>query len=145
MRLRDVLDPRRHAVDIVDPGMPVADAVELMAVGGGCLLVGDGGRLGIVTAYDILACLRDGGAAGAGPVSAVAGPPSMVGAPDDPVLATAEAMARQNVPYLPVMDGQSVAGVLPFAALAAAAMDVLKHELETLEKYIDDLHAARED
>ena len=147
MRLRDVLESRRHAVCTVSVDGTVLAAVTSMRAAGttACVVIGEGGPVGIFTAGDLMRCVQEGGLLVDMPVRQVMSQSPLVAGVDDQALAAADHMMRRGVHQLPVMDGGAVAGVLRLADLAAAVIDGLQGERLTLEEYIADLHAARDD
>lgn len=147
MRLRDVLDTRRHAACTASADGTVAAVVISMAAVGrtACVVLDNGSPVGIFTAGDLMRCVPGGGPFGDTPVRQVMSENPLVAGVDDPALAAAAQMMRRGIHHLPVMDGAAVAGVLRLADLAAAVIDALQGERQTLEEYIADLHAARDD
>ncbi|MFH1982648.1 MAG: CBS domain-containing protein [Pseudomonadota bacterium] len=147
MRLRDVLDPQRHAACTAAADGTVAAAVLSMTTGGrsACVVIDNGSPVGIFTAGDLIRCLPKGGSLGGIPVRSVMSENPLVAGVDKPAMVAADDMMRRGIHHLPVMDGGVVVGVLRLADIAAAVIDALQGEMKTLEGYIADMHAARDD
>ncbi len=69
----------------------------------------------------------------------------LVASVNDSVVSVAETMLRKGVAHVIVMDGESRVGMVPLPGILSAALEILKDELMTLHRYIEDLHAARMD
>ena len=147
MRLRDVMEPMRHAPCTADVRGSLAAAVASMTAAGrrACVILDGGMPVGVLTAADLLRCARGNDLLLGTPIRQVMTQAPLTAGVDDPALEAARKMMTRGIHHLPVMDGASVAGVLPLADLAAAVIEALRAELLTLEGYIADLHAARED
>lgn len=147
MRLRDVMEPMRHAPCTADAYGSVAAAVASMTAAGrsACVILDGDIPVGVLSAADLLRCTRGNNLFLDTPIRQVMTQSPLLAGVDDPALETVRDMIRRGVHHLPVMDGATVAGVLQLSDIAAAVIDALHDELLTLEGYIADMHAARED
>ena len=58
------------------------------------------------------------------------------GSPEDSMEKVKELMLRENIRYLPVLQGVKLIGVLSFRDIARAALKMAKHENTMLKQYI---------
>jgi CBS domain-containing protein len=140
MIVRDILMTKGNALFSVGPGTPLIQAVGIMVRNDiGSLMVVEGGRMaGKLTFRDVLSCLEArGGSLGQVTVGeCMVRDPAVVG-PDDPLEHVLGLMTARHVRYLPVMDGDTLLGVISYFDVAKASLSEAASENRLLRRYIE--------
>ena len=139
MIIRDILNLKGSTIFSIALDGLVADAVATMVNNDiGSLVVLEHGRMaGMLTFREVLQGLN----ARAGNLGDLRAADVMVREPltckpDDTSESLREAMATQHVRYVPVMDGDSVLGVISFHDVAKAVLEERNFENQMLKGYI---------
>jgi CBS domain-containing protein len=139
MTIAVILQGKGNAVVSIASDAPVRDAVALIADKRiGALPVIDGGRVtGVFSERDVIACLAE-----AGPdaldksVGDVMTSPAVTVEPATPVLAALSLMTRRRIRHLPVLEGDSVIGVVSIGDLVKHRIDHIESEANAMRDYI---------
>ncbi len=140
MKLRDILRRKGTNVLTVRHDASLQDAVEALAANNiGVLLVMDGTDrpLGIISERDIVQQLArtDGSLAGLR-VSDAMTRELVISVPDDTVDYAMQVMTQQRIRHLPVMDGDTLAGLVSIGDLVKAHINMTETEIRYLHSYI---------
>lgn len=141
MRIRDILKRKgSNTVYSIAPSASLADVVaELIARRVGSLLVldTDEGLVGIITEREIVRSLnREGGRWETLRATDVMSANVFLGALDDQLETTMELMTRRRVRHLPVMDGDTLAGLLSLGDIIEAALNESRFQNQLMKSYI---------
>lgn len=141
MQVRQILTVKGQALFTIAPNQTLADAVATMCEHDvGSLVVFEAGRmLGMLTFREVLATVRRGGAKWA----EIAISDLMVRKPvvADPAMEVDDLrrlMIDGHMRYLPVMEGDTLMGVISFHDVAKAVLDEQNFENRMLKAYIQD-------
>jgi CBS domain-containing protein len=141
MNASDVLRAKGNALYTVSPDASLWSAVQTMAEFDiGSVVVMDHGQLtGMLTFREVFQVLRSNeGRVGKGLVrDYMDGEPTRVEAQTD-VNDLRRLMLERRVRYIPVMDGQALAGVISFHDVARAVLEEQGYENRMLKDYIRD-------
>ncbi len=142
MRVQELLD-RKDSQNIysVSPEASVFEAVtEMVAKNVGAMLVIKNGALvGIITERDYLRLVTvQGRTARDTPVHEVMSRTIVYLTPDTPIDEAMSVMTEKRIRHLPVMDDQTVCGVLSIGDLVKAKAKDHETKIRTLEAYISD-------
>jgi len=144
MRTKDILRIKGGGVlHTVAPDSPLSQALAVMVERDiGSLVVMEHGRLvGMVTFREVLKAVHaHQGAAGGLHVKTVMTAPEVIG-PDVEVDDLRRVMLDKHARYVPVVDGESVVGVLSFHDVAKAVLEEQAFENRMLKGYISDAAA----
>jgi CBS domain-containing protein len=141
MIVRDILKMKGDAVWSVEPGAPLAEAVRLMVEHdvGSVVVMQDGRMAGMLTFREVLRVIDGGGGAlGASTAGEVMIAQPVVGQPGDTLDQVRQVMTSSHQRYLPVLDGERLAGVISFHDVARAALNAAQFENRLLKRYIKD-------
>lgn len=140
MLIRDILRLKGGAIYSIDAGGRLTAAVELMVKHDvGSLVVTDGAQMvGMLTFREVLQAINASG----GNLAAVEAREVMVqdpvcGCPTDTIDDLRELMTRNHVRYLPVKDGEKLAGVVSFHDVAKAVIKETSMENRLLKRYLE--------
>ena len=139
MTIAVILQGKGNAVVSITSAARVREAVALIADRRiGALPVIDGGRVtGVFSERDVIACLAE-----AGPdaldksVGDVMTSPAVTVEPETPVLAALSLMTRRRIRHLPVIEGDSVIGVVSIGDLVKHRIDRIEGEANAMRDYI---------
>ena len=137
--VKQLLDAKGHNVLSISPDASVLDAIKTMAEKGvGALAVMEGSSLaGIVTERDYARKVILKGRSSADTlVSEIMTPNVITITGDDSINECMNMMTDSRIRHLPVVDGDSVIGVISIGDLVKAVIADQKEEIEHLEHYI---------
>lgn len=132
-------DKSGAAVQTLAPDASVLDAIRLMAEHHiGSVLVTDAGRLaGIVTERDYARkVILKGRSSVDTPLSDVMSTPVLSVAATDSIEHCMQLMTERKIRHLPVLDGDSLVGMLSIGDLLKALLELRQREIEQLQQYI---------
>ena len=141
MLVSEILRIKGTVLFTTPPEAPVMDAVKVMAQHDiGSLVVVDHGRVtGIVTFAEVLRELAArGGTLGDVRISAITERNPLTAAPSIDVNELRRTMLDRHARYVPVMDGNTLLGVVSFHDVAKAVLEEQSLENEMLKHYIQD-------
>jgi CBS domain-containing protein len=141
MLASDILKNRKYKVQTILPTRTVQEAINQLVVHGiGSLLVeeeGSGTIIGIITERDILKeCARSSQRLEETSVGEVMTRKLVVGRNGDKVNHLLELMTRHRVRHLPIMDGDTLLGLVSIGDLVKAQIDQIATENLQLKEYI---------
>ena len=134
-----LLDGKGHDVVSIGPSASVFDAIKLMADKAvGSLVVMDGqAMLGIVTERDYARkVILKGRSSESTTVSEIMTDEVMTTSGSETVNACMELMNERRIRHLPVVDGDTVVGMISIGDLVHAIISDQQQEIEQLENYI---------
>ena len=137
--VRQLLEGKGPEVYSIAPDAPVIDAIRLMAEKFiGALLVMDGPRLvGIVSERDYARkVVLQGHSSRETPVRAIMTSPVVGVSPDDSAERCMQLVTDRRIRHLPVLEGESVVGVVSIGDLVKAVIEDQQLELDHLQRYI---------
>ena len=137
--VRDILNLKEKDIFMISLNDLLPTAVEMMVTKNiGSLLVMEKDKLvGQITFKEVLEALHFA----EGNITSVLIKDVMVqnmifGSPEDSMEKVKELMLRENIRYLPVLQGVKLIGILSFRDIARAALKTAKHENTMLKQYI---------
>ncbi len=141
MIVSDILKNKDHQVQTILPTRTVQECINQLVIHGiGSLLVeeeGTGNIIGIITERDILReCARRSQRLAEISVGEVMTRKLVVGRSDDKVHHLLELMTRHRVRHLPIMDGESLLGLVSIGDLVKAQLEQIAMENHHLKEYI---------
>jgi CBS domain-containing protein len=139
MRIADVLRGKGSSVATVDPMTTVKDLVAALAEHNvGALPVLDAGRLvGIVSERDVVRRLHLGGAGLLQlRVSEIMSTSVTTCGPTDKIEDLARIMTERRFRHMPVVEAETLVGIVSIGDLVKARIDLLEAEREQLQSYI---------
>ncbi|WP_140909290.1 CBS domain-containing protein [Cognatiluteimonas lumbrici] len=137
--VRQLLEGKGPEVHSIGPDAPVIDAIRLMAEKFiGALLVMDGPKLvGIVSERDYARkVVLQGHSSRETPVRAIMTSPVVGVSPDDSAERCMQLVTDRRIRHLPVLEGESVVGVVSIGDLVKAVIEDQQLELDHLQRYI---------
>ncbi len=141
MKVSDILRVKGNALYTVTPTTPLLHAVQTMAQHDiGSLVVMDQGRpAGMLTFAEVIAALADGGGSlGDAAVAARMDRNYEICGPDTTLDALRRTMLDSGTRYIPVMQGDTLLGVISFRDVARAVVREQDFENQMLKAYIRD-------
>jgi len=117
----------------------VRDAVALLAERkiGAAPVLRDGGVVGIMSERDVIYCLRSDGAAVLDwTVERIMTAPAITVAPDSEILSALSLMTRRRIRHLPVVEGETLIGLVSIGDLVKYRMDKIEAEAAAMLTYI---------
>jgi len=141
MIVSEMLRVKGNTLFTVTPGTPLADAVVTMAENDiGSLVVMEYGNLvGMLTFREMILTLhRQKGVIGDTVVRSVMEEHPLTCTPGTDVNEVRRMMLERHARYLPVMEGQTLAGVISFYDVAKAVLETQSFENKMLKSYIQD-------
>jgi CBS domain-containing protein len=139
MTIAAILQSKGNEVLTVTGDMPVRDAVELLATRKiGALPVVEGGRVaGIMSERDIIYCLKSDGAAVLDwTVARIMTSPAITVSTDSEIMSALSLMTRRRIRHLPVVDGETLVGLVSIGDLVKFRMDKIEAEAAAMLSYI---------
>ena len=140
MLIRDILNLKGGTIYSIEADETLARAVHIMAEQdiGSLVVTGDGRMIGMLTFREILQALdRREGALGDITAREVMVEDPICGAPADTIDQLREVMLSHHIRYLPVKDGERLAGVVSFHDVAKAIIKETSMENRLLKRYIE--------
>jgi len=137
--VKHLLDSKGHDVLSIAPAASVYDAIVLMGEKGiGALIVLDGDALaGIVTERDYARkVILKGRSSQETPVKDIMTAGVLTTSPDQTVDSCMNLMTDKRIRHLPVVEGDTVTGMVSIGDLVKAIIADQKEEIEQLEHYI---------
>jgi CBS domain-containing protein len=141
MKVSDILRVKGGTLYTITPEEPLADALKTMAdLDIGSLVVMSRGEfVGILTFREVIqAVVRNGGAIGDTVVRTVMDDFPLTCTPETELDEVRRMMLQRHARYLPVMDKQTLMGVISFYDVAKAVVDSQDFENRMLKAYIRD-------
>ena len=138
MYIRDVLTKNRAPIS-TEPETLVSRAMEFMVSNDiGSLVVMKGGEMvGFITERDIIHSLSKSGCSVLdAPVADIMTLEPIIGGLDDSIDYARDVMTRYRVSHIPVMDGNTLVGVISFYDVAKACLKEARFENNLLKRYI---------
>jgi CBS domain-containing protein len=141
MKVSEILKVKGDILYTVTPNTPILEAVTTMAERDiGSLVVMEGGKLvGILTFREVINTLHsNGGAVGNETVrSRMLTKPATI-TPDSDINEVRRLMLEQHARYVPVVEGNTLMGVMSFYDVAKAVLEAQSFENKMLKAYIRD-------
>jgi CBS domain-containing protein len=141
MKAIDILNVKGNALYTVAPEQSMAEAMRTMAeMDIGSLVVMNRGELaGMLTFREVIkAVVRSGGAVETSSVSSVMDDFPLSCSPQTALDELRRMMLQRHARYLPVMDGNTLMGVISFYDVAKAVVEAQDFENRMLKAYIRD-------
>jgi CBS domain-containing protein len=139
MTIAAILGRKGDTVYSTECDTPVRDAVAMLAGRRiGALPVLKAGRVvGIMSERDVIYCLQSDGAAVLDwPVERVMSSPAITVDPDFSVMAALSLMTQRRMRHLPVVQGESLIGLVSIGDLVKYRIDRIEAEAEAMREYI---------
>jgi len=139
MTISAILQSKGSEVLTVECDTSVRDAVALLAERKiGAVPVVDGGRVaGIMSERDIIYCLRSDGAAVLDwEVARLMTAPAITVTPETEIMAALSLMTRRRIRHLPVVEGETLIGLVSIGDLVKYRMDKIEADAAAMLSYI---------
>ena len=139
MIIREILTIKGGDIFAIEPDQLVSEAVEVMVKHdvGSLIVRQDGIMVGLLTERDVLRGLNARGCELiAVKVSELMVTEPIIGNPDDTVDYVRGVMTENRVSHLPVMDGETLLGVISFHDVARACLNAADFENRLIKRYI---------
>jgi CBS domain-containing protein len=140
MKIRDVLQAKGAAVEVIGPDAPLGDVVvRLAAKRIGALVVTDdaGSVVGIVSERDVVLSLaEDGPDALSHPVRDLMSTPVTTCSKDDDVVSLMALMTDQRIRHVPVVDEGRLDGIVSIGDVVKSRLDQLEQDRKELLEYV---------
>lgn len=140
MNVRDVLAVKSGEIFSVSPDSPITEAIRLMVesdIGSLVVLDGAGKMIGIITERDMLrASHKYSGDLSQLKVSDLMKTRLIVSGPEDTVDYVRGIMTENHIRHLPVVDAETLLGVITFHDVAKACLNDARFENQLLKRYI---------
>jgi CBS domain-containing protein len=139
MTIAAILVNKGNEVLTVACDTPVRDAVALLAERkiGAAPVLRDGGVVGIMSERDVIYCLRSDGAAVLDwTVERIMTSPAITVGPDSEILSALSLMTRRRIRHLPVVEGETLVGLVSIGDLVKYRMDKIEAEAAAMLTYI---------
>jgi CBS domain-containing protein len=139
MQVREIINIKGNALFTTTPRQALADAVASMAENdvGSLVVMGGGKMVGMLTFREIIRALneRKGNIAGTTVADVMVANPTTAG-PGMEANDLRRLLIDQHMRYLPVMDGETLMGVISFLDVARAVLEEQGFENRMLKNYI---------
>ena len=138
-RARHLLESKGNEIWSIGPEASVLDAIKMMAEKGiGALLVMEGAALtGVVSERDYARkVILQGRSSRETPVREIMTDKVFSATPDETIDGCMALMTDKRIRHLPVVEGESVIGVLSIGDLVKAKIDEQQFHIEQLQNYI---------
>jgi CBS domain-containing protein len=139
MTIAAILQSKGNEVLTVDCATPVREAVTLLAERkiGAVPVLRAGAVAGIMSERDIIYCLQSDGAAVLDwTVERIMTAPAITVTPATEILGALSLMTRRRIRHLPVVDGETLVGLVSIGDLVKFRMDKIEAEAEAMLNYI---------
>jgi CBS domain-containing protein len=146
MLIRDILNLKGGTIYSIDGSEPLTRAVSMMVEHNvGSLVVMDAGRMaGMLTFREVLQAIDAGSSLAQTEARQVMVKDPVCGSPGETIDELRELMTRNHIRYLPVKDGERLAGVISFHDVAKAVIKETSMENRLLRRYIEGQPASKE-
>jgi CBS domain-containing protein len=137
--MAQLLSTKGSRVWSISPDATVFEGLELMAEKNiGALLIVEGGRpVGIMSERDYARkVILEGRSSRETPIRSIMTSHLVSARPADNVEQAMEIMTRERIRHLPVMDGETVLGLVSIGDLVKATIDQQQFTIQQLERYI---------
>jgi CBS domain-containing protein len=141
MKVSDILRVKGNTLFTVSPDQPLHEAVVTMAEHDiGSLVVMDHGELiGMLTFREVIrATVRQGGTLGSITLRSVMDDAPLTCTPETEIDEVRRMMLGRHARYMPVLDGQTLMGVISFYDVARTVVEAQDFENRMLKAYIRD-------
>jgi CBS domain-containing protein len=141
MKVSDILRVKGNTLYTVSPDQPLHEAVVTMAEHDiGSLVVMDHGDLtGMLTFREVIrATVRQGGTLGAVTIRSVMDDAPLTCTPETEIDEVRRMMLGRHARYMPVLNGQTLMGVISFYDVARTVVEAQDFENRMLKAYIRD-------
>ncbi|HEY5762322.1 MAG TPA: CBS domain-containing protein [Rhodocyclaceae bacterium] len=139
MQVREIIDIKGNALFTATPQQPLAEAVASMAENdvGSLVVMGGGKMVGMLTFREIIQALnqRKGNIAGTTVADVMVANPTTAGLGME-ANDLRRLLIDEHMRYLPVMDGETLMGVISFLDVARAVLEEQGFENRMLKNYI---------
>lgn len=139
MQVREIIDIKGNALFTATPKQPLAEAVASMAENdvGSLVVMGGGKMVGMLTFREIIKALnqRKGNIAGTTVADVMVANPITAGLGME-ANDLRRLLIDEHMRYLPVMDGETLMGVISFLDVARAVLEEQGFENRMLKNYI---------
>lgn len=139
MTIAVILGGKGHDVVTIDADASVGDAVRLLADNriGAIPVMAGGAVAGVFSERDVIRHLAsDGAAVMDRPVRDVMTAPVETIAPGEPVLVALSVMTHRRIRHLPVVDGDTLVGIVSIGDLVKHRIDRIEAEAAAMRDYI---------
>jgi len=139
MTISAILVSKGSEVLTVDCDTRVRDAVAMLAERkiGAMPVVRAGALAGIMSERDVIYCLRSDGAAMLDwPVERIMTAPAITVTPQTEILSALSLMTRRRIRHLPVVEGETLIGLVSIGDLVKYRMDKIEAEAAAMLTYI---------
>jgi CBS domain-containing protein len=140
MKIRDVLQAKGAAVEVIGPDAPLGEVVTRLAEHRiGALVVTDdaGGVTGIVSERDVVRSLADEGPDALDhPVRGVMSTPVTTCSADDDVVLLMSIMTDRRIRHVPVVDDGRLQGIVSIGDVVKSRVDQLEQDRKELLEYV---------
>lgn len=141
MQVREILTIKGSALFTIQPSKTLTEGIAIMAEQDvGSLVCFDAGRMaGMLTFREVFKAMQQHGAnAGAIKIADIMVPEPRCAAPNMEIGDLRRMMVDLHIRYLPVMDGDTLMGVISFHDVARAVLEEQSFENRMLKAYIHD-------
>ena len=141
MKVSEILKVKGNILYTVAPGIPMQEAVNVMAEKDiGSLVVMEFGELvGMLTFREVMQAIHvNGGTVGTHTVRAHMDDHPITITPDTDINEVRRLMLERHARYVPVVDAKTLLGVISFYDVARAVLDAQSFENKMLKAYIRD-------
>jgi CBS domain-containing protein len=141
MKVSDILRVKGNTLYTVTPEEPLSKALDIMAEKDiGSLVVMDHGKLlGMLTFREVIVQLvKNGGSVGTTMVRAALDAAPLTCTMDTEIDEVRRMMLERHARYMPIVDGNTLMGVISFYDVAKAVVDSQNFENKMLKAYIRD-------
>lgn len=140
MTIAAILGSKGDQVTVIGPDMRVAEAVRLLSqrrIGAVPVVDETGAVLGVFSERDVIGCLQEHGAGAldrtvAGAMTA----PAVTVTRRDAVIAALSLMTRRRIRHLPVVEGDTLVGIVSIGDLVKYRIDRIEAEAQAMRDYI---------
>jgi CBS domain-containing protein len=139
MQIREILTLKSDDIHSIAPTDTVASAVEKMVgLGVGSLVVLKGGEMvGLLTERDVVqGMLKQGCDLKDAEVGTIMETEPVVASADDSVDYARDVMTKSHIGHLPILDGNTLYGIISFHDVARASLKAANFENSLLKRYI---------
>ena len=141
MKVSDILRVKGNALFTVSPDHPLADAITTMAEQdiGSLVVMSHGELTGMLTFREVIrAVVRNGGNVGSTTIRSVMDDAPLTCTPETEIDEVRRMMLGRHARYMPVLNGQTLMGVVSFYDVARTVVESQDFENRMLKAYIRD-------
>ncbi|WP_265569454.1 CBS domain-containing protein [Sphingomicrobium nitratireducens] len=140
MTIAAILDEKGRDVVTVSVSTPVSDAIGLLAerrIGAVIVLDHGGAIAGVLSERDVIGCLcREGEGILSYSCERLMSAPAITVTSDTAVLPALAMITRKRIRHLPVVDGDTLIGIVSIGDLVKYRIDHIEQEAEAMRAYI---------